>query len=302
MTGKVVLQGFDPLALRLMKDHLLLGVDKGSRPILLDGPELKLEWLEEQFLMLGLFGNSESYVINRPDEASAAVKEFLLRDDLLLEGRVLAFALQSESSWAKKLLKQPNVSHVQIEAPRFWETAKLVDFLCSHHALPLRHDAKAYLLQSVEPEFMPLYDACRLIKLNYPSASEVTLAQVQEVVGVDRLDQFALATEMGKKAWKPFFNRLLEVEYDPTRLIQVFAFLQGHLLRLADPSYLQSKARLSQYDKEIQALGKIWRPREVRETLKRLQSWEIAAKSKDPLLVSWLRQARLRVLKGETRD
>lgn len=302
LQGKVVLQAFDPLALRLMKDHLLHGVEKSTRPVLLDGPELKADWVEEQFLVMGLFGNFESYVVNRPDETPAGVKDVFLREDLMLDNRVLAFACLSESAFIKKILKQDNVHHVQIEAPRFWETAKLVDFLCSHHRLPLKHEAKQYLLQAVEPEFMPLYDACRLIKLNYPELKEVGLKEVEEVVGVDRLDQFALATEMGKKAWRPFFERLLDVDHEPARLIQVFSFLQGHLLRLADPSYLDGKARLSQYDKEIQGLAKIWRPREVRETLRRLQTWEIAAKTKDPMLLTWLRQARLKVLRGEARD
>ena len=302
LQGKVVLQAFDPLALRLMKDHLLENVEKANRPVLVDGPELKADWVEEQFLMLGLFGNTESYVVNRCEESNTAVKELFLREDLMLDNRVLAFATMSESPFIEKVLKQDNVHHVQIEAPRFWETAKLVDFLCSHHRLPMKHEAKQYLLQAVEPEFMPLYDACRLIKLNHPEAKEVGLREVQALVGVERLDQFGLATDMGKKAWRPFFYLLLDVEHEPARLIQVFSFLQGHLLRLADASYLKDKARLSQYDKEIQGLAKIWRPREVRETLRRLQSWEIAAKSKDPMLLTKLRQARLKVLRGEGRD
>lgn len=302
LQGKVVLQAFDPLALRLLKDHLLAGVEKSARPVLVDGPELRNEWVEEQFLMLGLFGNTESYVVNRPEEAPAGVKEILLREDLMLEGRVLAFATTGETPFIKKLLKTPGVQHIQIEAPRFWEIAKLLDFLCSHHRLPLKHEAKQYLLEAAPQEFMPLYDACRLVKLNYPDAKEVGLREVRELVGMERLDQFALATDMGKKAWRPFLERMLDVEHDSTRLIQVFSFLQGHLLRLADTSYLKDKARLSQYDKEIQTLAKIWRPRDVRETLRRLQSWEIAAKTKDPMLQTKLRLARLKVLQGQSQE
>lgn len=299
LQGKVVVQAFEPLALRMMKDHLLEGLE--ARPTQITGNEVTLEWAEDQFLSLGLFGNSESFLINRPDEMPAASKEFFLRDDLILDGRFVAFAFHADSAYCKKLLKAAEMNHVQIEAPRFWESAKLLDFLCGHLRLPLKLEAKQYLLEAVEPEFMDLHDACRLIKLNYPEATEVKLAQVQELVGHERLDQFALATELGKKSWKAFFDRLLEVEHEPTRLVQVFAFLQGHLLRIADPSYLQGKARLSQYDKEIQTLSKLWRPAEVRQTLRRLQGWEIGAKSKDPLLLSELRLARLKVLKGELR-
>lgn len=299
LQGKVVLHAFDPLALRLMKDYILEGVEHGTRPVLLDGPELKAEWVEENFLMLGLFGNTESYIINRPEEMAASVKELFLRDDLILDGRVVAFTTQTESAFIKKILKLENIHHVQIEAPRFWETAKLLDFLCSHHKLPLKHEAKTYLLKAIEPEFMPLYDVCRLIKLNHPELKEIGIKEVESLVGMERLDQFALATDMGKKSWRQFFERLLDVEHEPSRLIQVFSFLQGHLLRLADPTYLDGKARLSQYDKEIQTLAKVWKPKEVRETLRRLQAWEIAAKRKDPFLPSMLRQARLKVLRGE---
>ncbi len=299
LQGKVVLQAFDPLALRLLKDHLLQGVAGVGRPHVAAGNELRPDWVEDQFLSLGLFGNTESWIINGVEEAPATVKELFLRDDLILDGRILAFACTSESPTIKKLLKQHSVQHVQIEAPRFWETAKLVDFLCSFHQLPLKLDAKQYLLQAVEHEFMPLFDACRLVKLNHPEAREVSVDQVKELLGVERLDQFALATDMGKKAWGPFFDRLLSVERDDDRYRQVFSFLQGHLLRLADPSYLKDKARLSNYDKEIQALGKIWRPAEVREMLRRFQSWEISAKAKDPMLLTKLRLARLKVLKGE---
>lgn len=297
LQGRAVLLGFDPLSLRLLKEHILQGVSQ--RPLHIAGSDIKADWVDDQFRSLGLFGNTDSWVIHSPDDAPAAVKEMLLQDDLMLDGRTLAFAAHSESPFIKKLLKKTDTSLVQIEAPRFWETAKLLDFLCSFHHLPLRNDAKQYLLQAVENEFMDLFDACRLIKLNYPESKEVSRPQVEELIGVERLDQFALASDMAKKAWKPFFDRLLSVEGDPERMRQVFGFLQGHLLRLADPSYLKDKARLSQYDKEIQAMGKIWRPNEVKETLRRFTGWELMARTKDPMLLTRLRQARLKVLKGE---
>jgi DNA polymerase III delta subunit len=297
LQGRAVLLGFDPLSLRLLKEHLLQGV--APRPLHISGADVKPDWVEDQFRSLGLFGNSDCWIIHAPDEAPAVARELLLQDDLLLEGRILAFAAHGETPFIKKLLKKTDTSLVQIEAPRFWETAKLLDFLVSYHQLPLKNEAKQYLLQAVENEFMDLFDACRLIKLNYPEAKEVSRLQVEGLVGVERLDQFALATDMGKKSWRSFFDRLLSVEGDPERLRLVFGFLQGHLLKLADPSYLKDKARLSQYDKEIQGLGKIWRPNEVKETLRRLSDWEFMARTRDPMLVTRLRQARLKVLRGE---
>lgn len=300
LRGPVVMQAFDPLALSLMKEHLVYGLSELERPKRVSGPELKPDWVENEFFSLGFFGNDTSYIVNLPEEIPVASKEMLLRPEMDLGSRALVFATQSETPFIKKLLKA-GAGLVQIEAPRFWETGKLLDFLCGFHQLPLSYEAKQYLLQAVEPEFTPLFDACRLIKLNHSDATEVALSQVMALVSSDRLDQFALATEMGKKAWWPFFERLLAVETDYDRLRQVFSFLQGHLLRLADPSYLKDKARLSNYDKEIQALAKSWRPQDVRDFLVRLQTWEIAAKKADPLLLAHLRVARLKVLRGEQR-
>ena len=298
LSGRVVLQAFDPLSLRLMKDHLLAGVAPESRPKQIAGSDARPDWIEDQFLSLGLFGNSESWIINSPDEMTTAAKDVVLREDLMLEGRALGFAFHNDTAYLKKVLKAPGVSHIQLEAPRFWETAKLVDFLCVLFHLPLNHDAKQYLLQAVENEFMPLFDVFRLVKLNHPESRQVSLAQVKELIDVDRLDQFALAQDMGKKAWRPFFERLLSVEMDFERLRFILMFLQSHLMKLADPSYADGKARLSKYDQEIVTLARGWRPEEVRALLGQLQAWELATRTKDPFLASHLRQALLEAHRG----
>lgn len=289
--GRVILQSFDPLSLRLMKDHILAGAE--PRPRQLVGSDCAVSWVEDEFLALGLFGNTESWIINTPDDAPIAAREALLRDDLLLDGRCLAFAFHADTAFLKKLVKVKELTHIQIEAPRFWETHKLVDFLCTYFRLSLGHDSKTYLQEAIENDFMPLFDACRLIKLNHPDKAQITLKDVQDLIGVDRLDQFALARDMGKKAWVSFFKRLLSIEEDFDRYRGIFAFLQGHLLKLADPSYLEGKGRLSKYDQEIQTLSRGWQPREARDLLQQLQAWEIASKSKDAFLLTDLRQAQL---------
>lgn len=298
LQGRVVLQAFDPLALRLMKDHLLSGIATDARPKQVSGSDTQASWVEDQFLSLGLFGNTESWIINAPDDVPTTAKDVFLRDDLMLDGRVLAFGFHNDSAFMKKLLKAENVSHLQIEAPRFWETAKLVDFLCAFFQLPLAADAKQYLLQAVENEFMPLFDAFRLVKLNHPESRSIGVADVRALIGVDRLDQFALANDMGKKAWRPFFERLLSVETDFERWRGIFAFLQSHLMKIADPSYADGKGRLSKYDQDIITLAKGWKPEEARDLLLQIQAWELACRTKDPFLPTHLRQALLKAHKG----
>jgi DNA polymerase III delta subunit len=295
LKGKIVLQAFEPLALRLMKDHLLAGVE--DKPKHLAGSDLTLNWLEDEFQSLGLFGNTTSYIINNPDEMNSACKDFLLRDDLLLEDRRLAFAFYSDSPYLKKMMKT-TVSSVVLEAPRFWEMDKLIDFLSRFFRLPLDLEAKKLIMQAVEHELSSLYDVFRLIKLNYPEKASIGVKDVEGLIDQERLDQFALATDLAKKKYSAFFDRLLSVNFDFERLRFILSFLQGHFVRVADPSYLEGKARLSQYDKEILALSQGWTREEIKHLLLLLQNWEMDCKMKNSNLQSELRQAYLQSLKG----
>lgn len=292
---KVVLQAFEPLALRLMKDHLLAGVEE--KPKFLAGSELTLTWLEDEFQSLGLFGNSTSYIINNPDEMNVSCKDFLLGEDLMLDGRRLAFAFYSDSPYLKKLLKT-QVSSLVMESPRFWEMDKLIDFLTRFFRLPLDFEAKKLITQAVDHELSSFYDVFRLIKLNYPDKANVSYEDVKSLIDQERLDQFSLATDLAKKKYSAFFERLLSVSFDFERLRFIFSFLQGHFIRLADPSYLESKARLSQYDKEIVALARGWNREELTNLLNTLQTWEMDSKMKNSMLETQLRQAYLQSLKG----
>ncbi len=295
LKGKIVLQAFEPLALRLMKDHLLAGVEE--KPKHLAGSDITLSWLEDEFQSLGLFGNTTSYIINNPDDMNQACKDFLLRDDLILDERRLAFAFYSDSPYLKKIMKT-TVASVVLEAPRFWEMEKLIDFLSRFFRLPLDFEAKKLITQAVEHELSSLYDVFRLIKLNYPEKTSIGLNDVKELIDQERLDQFALATDLAKKKYSAFFDRLLSVSFDFDRLRFILSFLQGHFVRVADPSYLDGKARLSQYDKEILALARGWQLEEVKQLLLLLQAWEMDCKMKNSNLQTELRQAYLQSLKG----
>jgi hypothetical protein len=190
------------------------------------------------------------------------------------------------------------VSSVVLEAPRFWEMDKLVDFLSRFFRLPLDLESKRLIMQAVDHELSSLYDVFRLIKLNYPEKTSITVKDVEGLIDQERLDQFALATDLAKKKYSAFFDRLLSVSFDFDRLRLIFLFLQSHFVKVADPSYLEGKARLSQYDKEILALAQGWKLEEVKELLLLLQGWEMDCKMKSAHLQTELRQAYLRSLKG----
>jgi len=197
----------------------------------------------------------------------------------------------------KKLLKT-NTSSIVMEAPRFWEMDKLIDFLTRFFRLPLDFEAKKFITQAIEHELSAFYDVFRLIKLNYPEKTSVGIEDIKPLIDQERLDQFALATDLAKKKYSSFFERLLAVPFEFERMRFIMSFLQGHFIKVADPSYLEGKARLSQYDKEILALSKGWRREEIKHLLTLLQDWEMDSKMKNSLLETNIRQAYLQSLMG----
>lgn len=91
------------------------------------------------------------------------------------------------------------LSTLHVEAPRFWELNKLLDFVCTHLRLPLSYDAKNWILNSLENNLSTFYNSCCLIKLNFPDAREVSLNDIKELLTLEKLDQFALASLFARK-------------------------------------------------------------------------------------------------------
>ena len=57
--------------------------------------------------------------------------------------------------------------------------------------------------------------------------------------------------------------------------------MQSHLLKMADPSYLSLKSKLTNYDKEIQTTSKLWTVDDLLSEIARFNKLEILSKKKD---------------------
>lgn len=290
--GLFVLQTFDSQSLRIVKDTLLKHVDN---KIFLHkvGEDLTRDFLENEFQGLSLFGPGESYIIHRPETIPAASIEYMVSDRFDPSGRLIVLCFDSDGAQLKKLLKRPGVTHTQVEPPRFWETQKLLDFICFYFKIPLSFESKQYLLESLEGSFDILFQAAQSIKISFPANKEISLKETQEIVSREKLDQFLLAQIFGKKKMVEFFERILELQLEFERMRFFFQFMQSHLIKMADISYLQGKARLSNYDKDIQSAARIWKQDDLFTWIERFNEWEILAKRKDEALYSHVKQSYL---------
>lgn len=294
-TGKVALIAFDSFSLRMVKDHLLQGIDKNQRPKQLVGMDMSLPWMEEEFLSLSLFAEQESYMINEADGMNAPCKEFCLKGEWEIDPRSLWLCFDHDSAWAKKIAQNKNYSVIHIEAPRFWEMNKLIGFFCTFYRLPLNFESKTYIQEAIEQDFSAYYQCFEILKLNLADEKDINLEKIKLFVVKSRLDQFQLATLFSQKKFEQFFDLLLESEIDYDRYRQIFSFLQSHLIKLADPSYLQSKTRLTNYDKEIQSLSKMWTMDKIVKSTRQLHDWEMACKRKDPNLAVELKKTAINI-------
>ena len=291
--GVLALNTFDPVCLKLVKDFLTHGFDEKVLHYKM-ASEVTKSWIEEEFQTLSLFGNSESFFIHQADDLSGDLIELFSTADIT--GRFVLLSFETEQTTWKKLVKEGKVSTLVIESPRFWEFNKLLDFVCGYLRLPLSYEAKNWILEAMENNLGTFYNIACLIKLNHPDAKEVGINEVKELLTLEKLDQFQMASLLGRKKHKDFFEKLIALEGDFEKMRGFFMFMQSHLVKMADTSYLAQKPRLTQYDKDIQSTSKLWKSSEIMGEIERFNRWELLSKRKDSHLWHEIKEAHLRSL------
>lgn len=291
--GVLAINCFDPLCLKMMKDFLLKGAEGKVVHHKLAG-EVNRNWIEAEFQTLSLFGSADNFVIHQAQDLKAEMLELLGK--LSLDDRFVILSYENENTGWKKLLKDKLIGTLVIESPRFWELNKLLDFTANYLRLPLSYEAKAWILDALENNLSVFYNTCTVLKLNFPEHKEVSVSDVKSLFTLDKLDQFALASLFCRKKFIDFYDRLVALEGDFDKMRGFFNFMQSHLIKLADTSYLAQKPRLTQYDKDLQSTAKLWKADEIIIELERFNQWEVQSKKKDSFLWNDVRQNHLRVL------
>lgn len=291
--GVLVLNTFDPLCLKLVKDHLLRGAGERVVHIKL-ASEVTKSWIEDEFQALSLFGNTDCFFIHGAQDLNAELQEILLSLDVPERFVILSF--ESEGASWKKLIKNNDLDILQVEPPRFWETNKLLDFVCQYLRLPLSYEAKTWILEAQENDLGTFFNSCCLIKLNHPDSKEVSLTEVKELLTLEKLDQFAMASLYARKKFSDFFEKLILLEGDFDKMRGFFMFMQSHLVKMIDTSYLAQKPRLTQYDKDLQSTSKLWKDHELTREVEKFNQWEILSKRKDQFLWHQIKQEHLRAM------
>ncbi len=285
--GLYVFSCYDPYLERLFLSSIPASFLEGESWKVLSGPELTVNWLDNNLATLDFFSTAQSYKVLMSEQMSAPVKEYLATKDIDWGERYFLLTFGKDDKYIDKLKKKAKI--LKVKEPRFWEMGKLMKFLCEQTSVPLSYQIQNYLLEVVPNEPGPLLMALKKLALLAGDLRSLTPKKVDEILGHERMDQFELARLWGEKKHKDLYKALLQHIHDRDGLMSFFRFLQGHIIKVCDPSYMQGKAKPSKYDRQIEVYARQWSQAQLRDELRFFGECEILAKSKSTDLTQQLR-------------
>ncbi|MBL7665912.1 MAG: hypothetical protein JNM93_12325 [Bacteriovoracaceae bacterium] len=285
-------QVFDPLIPVLFNRRLPLYLRENKKKLYL-GAEVNRNVIEAEFESLSLFGQQDCICILNAEDISKNYWENLKSALAKTTARVL-FYFEHSSGLFDMLSKEYFADCVTIEAPKFWEIGKLLDLISDELNVQLSFEAKNYFLEIIQHKPLSIFNALNVLKINLPEKSEIQKSDLEANLVLERMDIFSLANDFSKKHFSTFYEQLLNSEMDYDELRSFFAFMQSHLVKLADPSYLEKKNRASKYDKEILTLSKNWKRPELIHLMNEFSRLEIMCKQKNVQLKHELRREFMR--------
>jgi|GEM_PF-4985062 len=276
--GIFIVDTFDPISYKLVKNHLCQNIVFHHKNF----DEVTKDWIESEFQNLGFFNQNDHFFIHQADRIKIDLLRLIVQ--LQITGRVIVLSFDGSLDLIKKLEKDSQLTSLIIDPPRFWETQKLLEFCFQHFRLSLTHEAKEWMMNFIPADFFSYYNSCAILDLNFQHEKKIERLDVETVLKKEKFDQFELAQLFCRKKMKDFTARLLEVETSFEHYRSLFNFMQSHLIKVKDPSYLKSKPKLSQYDKDIQQFHQVWRQDELLKWIEFFNNLEILAKKKDTSL------------------
>lgn len=269
---------YDPYLERIFMGSLPKNIQGGFK--VLSGSEVTRTWLENNLKTLDLFAENQSYKVLMASEMNPEAEDFLLNEKIDWDQRFFILSFIGESKFFDKLKKKKELRTLKVKAPRFWEAGKLLKFLCEQTGVLLTYEVQNYILEAVENEPGELLAALKRLALLGKDPKRLSLGEVKNELSQERLDQFELAKVWGEKKEAEFYKSLLNVSSDFESMRFFFNFMQGHTLKMIDPSYMRTKDRLSKYDRQIESHAKLWQRDDLKSALRDFAEFEILAKSR----------------------
>ncbi len=294
--GLHALEVFDPYLEKMVTFRLK---SQGMRFKVLMGSELSEEWLIQKLQELDLFSfdsagqqdQTSYWLVLNSDQIPKSTQQLILEKKIDFSSHFLLMSFTKKNQFFDELSKSNYFQCCKMEEPRFWEMSKYLDFLSEQVGINLDSATHQYILDSVTHSTQDLIQALSQLKrhVHYFSGVEKGVELVKKILSKSRVDQFSLSSTFSQKNKRLFYQSLLEMEVDFDSLRGLFRFMQGHLLKLYDPSFMEKKSRLSKYDREVAAQSKLWNKADLIDTIAQFSKFEILAKQSNAQLMVQLK-------------
>lgn len=258
------------------------------------GNEVTMDFIEEHFVNLSFFSESDHILIMNAENIPAQSIDYLTQNDIDLDGRFFLLFFTKTSKVFTELSKSKNSHYfsTQLEMPRFWEGAKLWQFAQKAREVNFDGAVTRFALEHLEHNSESFFWFIDTVKTAFPKGP-VDVKALEELVKKERWDFFELI-ELFNRDPKLFLGELLKKEMDFDWMRTMSAFMQTHLVKILFPEEIKAKGKLSKYDQSVLEMSEKF-PREiVQYYLGFFSELEILAKSSDAFLVDRLRLEALK--------
>ncbi len=277
----------DPYLERIIFSHLPKNLKKEMEFSLYSGVDVTRDFLEEHLVNLSFFSQIDHIQIMNAENIPAASVKYLLETEIDWSHRFMVLLFTKSSKSFSELSKAKNITGIEIEEPKFWDAPKIWQFCQKARDIQLTADISRLVLDQLESTFESFLWVIDTIKTYHPDG-KISIDELKTYIKKERWDFFEL-TDVFNSRPQAFFQEILKKDTDYEWLRSLFAFMQGHLVKVLFPEEIRKKPKLSKYDSAILVVAENWHRTDVMHFLKFFSECEILAKSSDPLVVDQMR-------------
>lgn len=287
----LILRTFDPFVEKIFLEKILCNNE--NTIVRKWAEDVSCEWIIQNCLTPDLFASAETYIIYNSQNLTSSVSEMLAEKNNHLEKKIILSFIKEDSLTApfKKLKESTDIVKLEVASPAFWHGPEILDFLTKIHEMDLSPDAQDFFESSLSVDFSLYFSELQRLKLLY--GKSISLNQVMEGITASKVDHFRFANLLSQKNYKQFFIELQSFSHDHEIIFSIFSFLQGHFLKIMDPSYLKNKSKVNKYDKDILAGHKIWAINDLKKVFIFLNEIVRHCREESDFLYTYLNQQNL---------
>jgi hypothetical protein len=286
--GVEVIYSWDPFIEKILI-HNIKSYFKKNRGLsfnILVGGQITLDWVEDNFNSISLFGGDESFLILNSDDINEKVQERILElTDNINNRSIIFFCLKKELP----LVANKSVNKLIFDTPKFWDNRKLLDFIASEMRVNITADILNVIYDVVDSTPAAFVMALNILRLNFANNNSINKELLLKLLTAAKVDNFVAADYLNEKDWSGFYSYLLSANLDAISAAKSFGFLVNHLLKLQDPSYVAKKNKPSRYDLRIEQISNAWSEAEINSVIEKIGKLAYCARVSNTKLNEQLR-------------